>query len=81
MTIDVFVVASLAFMNCLQLVFWSLVVHRLVNKIMSRNYGEYDLVKNGPAIEQKSALSFSEYQEMMEEKEILNDLNSMLPGA
>jgi hypothetical protein len=53
------------------------VTHRLVNKLMSRNYGEYDLIKNGPAPLQEN-IGVREYEEALEEKEILRELNGLI---
>ncbi len=36
---------ALSIMNVFQLVFWGLMVQRLVDKLMSRNYHEYQVAK------------------------------------
>ncbi len=66
---------TLALLNVIQLVVWSVVTQRLVNKLMSKNYAEYDLIKNGPPIDDKP--SVRDYHEELEEREILEELNGL----
>ncbi len=73
-----YVIAVLAVMNVAQLIFWAIYTHKLINKLMSKNFAEYDLVTKGPKSPEKEVLSFSEYQDDLEEKEILAELNGQL---
>lgn len=73
-----FVVAILALMNVAQMVFWSFHNHKLVNKLMSRNFGEYQLIAHGPPEIKQEAISFDEYEEQHEEDQILSELNGVV---
>jgi hypothetical protein len=74
---EVVVVVSLSVLNIVQLIFWGIHTHKLTNKLMSRNFAEYDLVRKGPPKE-KEQIEFSEYEEELEEEEILTELNGMI---
>lgn len=62
-------------LNLLQFVYWSWQVHRLVNKLMSRNFAEYHAIVQGPIKDTPRAIPL----EHVEEKHILEELNGMFP--
>lgn len=72
---EVTVILVLLGLNVFQAVFWSYQCQRLVNKLMSRNYAEYVSIQK--PIEEKPAISRTEYEEALEEKDILEELNGM----
>lgn len=75
---EFYVIVTLAVMNVAQLVFWAIYTHKLINKIMSKNFAEYDLVTKGPPPPEKEAVGFSDYQDTLEEEEILAELNGQV---
>lgn len=72
-----YVVITLAGLNIFQFIFWSIQQHKLVNKLMSRNYAEYNQIISPAPIEQREIIDFRPHKE---EEDILNELNGMLPG-
>ena len=68
-----YILIILTLMNVFQLVYWSRQVHKLVDKVMSRNYAEYVQVTKPtlPTVFEKDDSS-------VEEQEILNELNGMV---
>lgn len=70
---ELIIISTLASLNVLQLLFWMRETHRLIDKIMCRNYGEYvQLQKSTPEIRPK----MDEFH--VDEKEVLEELNSLL---
>lgn len=65
------VVALLA-MNVIQLGFWSICVHRLIDKIMSKNYAEYVSTKS---YRPKESQTLPDNEISAEEQAILDELN------
>lgn len=65
-------------LNIIQFIFWSWQNQRLVNKLMSRNFAEYDYVIHKPK-EDSKIKSHREYESELEEQEILSELNGLLP--
>lgn len=72
------IVLSLALLNLGQLLFWGIYTHKLINKLMSKNFLEYDQIANKPAQEEPQRVSFDEYEDAHEEQEILRELNGMV---
>jgi hypothetical protein len=68
------VAEALALANLIQFVFWAFVANKLVNKVMSRDFAEYSLIKKGPKKkdEVKDDLAARD-----EELEVLNEVNAM----
>lgn len=60
-------------LNVAQFVFWGLCTHTLINKLMSKNFAEYDLIKKGPPKGEPGIDEDGVSKE--EEQEILNELN------
>ena len=73
---DWWILGALVALNIFQLIFWGFQVQRLVNKLMSRSYAEYDLVKRGPA----PAQEFKQDPESADEHDVLKELNGMIGG-
>lgn len=70
-------ISVLSALNIVQLIYWGYHCHTLINKLMSRNFAEYDLVKKGPAkVNQFEALDEEAEQE---NQSILSELNGLLP--
>lgn len=74
---DFYVIAILASLNIFQFIFWSFQHHKLVNKLMSRNYAEYNQIVNPAPTVAREIIDFAPHKE---EEDILNELNGMLPG-
>ncbi len=75
MSIETIVIYALIGLNLVQLVFWAICVHKLIDKIMSRNYAEY--VQSKPV--RPVAKSSNEVDSnQAEEEEVLRELNGML---
>jgi len=70
-------IIALGALNLFQLFYWGFTVQRLVNKLMSRNFAEYNAVINPPT-EVASNLTHKEYEEAKEEQAILDELNGMI---
>ena len=62
---------GLILLNIFQFFFWSKQVHKLVDKLMSRNYAEYVSIKNPP-------LPTVSEDDLGEESDILEELNDMV---
>lgn len=60
--------------NIAQFIFWSLQIHTLTNKLMSKNFAEYKAVKRKPEKVKKEEPTM---EELAEEAKILNELNGM----
>jgi hypothetical protein len=61
--------------NIVQFFFWGKFTQKLINKIMSKNYAEYELIKSGPKqVEPKLPDPLEEELN----KEILNELNGLM---
>ncbi len=71
------VILGLLGLNVFQLVWWSTQNHRLVDKLMSKNYAEYvqseNLKASLPVPKLTDSLSSAE------ENELLREINGMLP--
>lgn len=68
-------ISFLILLNLFQFIFWSYQVQKMINKLMSKNYAEYDLVKSGPPpVEIKPENPFSAH----EEQAILDELNGLI---
>ena len=65
---------GLLFLNLVQLIFWSIQNQRLVNKLMSRNYAEYEQAQK--PLEPRVVVK--EFEEAAEEQDILRELNGMI---
>lgn len=68
-----YVIFVLLGLNVFQLVYWSRQVHKLVDKIMSRNYAEY-VQTNRPTLPTVS----KDDDSFVEESDVLNELNGVL---
>jgi hypothetical protein len=75
--VEIITICLLGALNIYQFFFWSGQVHRLVNKLMSRNYQEYDFVKSGPPPKEEPVVDL---ESEAEEVAILNELNSFVGG-
>lgn len=71
------VIIFLGGLNLVQFVFWSFQAHRLLNKLMSRSFAEYNQIINPEPLEPREIIDFSQHKE---EEDILNELNGMLPS-
>lgn len=60
-------------LNVFQMVYWSRQVHKLVDKLMSRNYAEYVQINTPPL----PTVRLPD-ETIVEEKDILAELNGML---
>lgn len=69
-----FVIGLLLLLNVLQACFWGYQCQRLLNKLMSRNYAEYDLIASGPAVSEPKK---EDPTDSLEEQAILNELNGL----
>jgi len=63
-------------LNIYQGWFFSNQIQTLVDKVMSRDFAEYNLIKEGP--QEKILKSHDEYEEDIEERDILKELNGMI---
>lgn len=63
--------------NVFQFIYWSIDHHKMVNKIMSRNYGE---LIQAEALKNPSPMSSVASEINVKEDEVLNELNGMLGG-
>lgn len=73
------VILGLLGLNVFQIVYWSRQTHRLIDKIMSRNYAEYITVQK----DQATSFSLPEKakkEDLPEVDEDLERLNSQLAG-
>ena len=59
-------------LNVFQLVYWSRQTHKLIDKVMSRNYAEYVQITTPPLPTVKV-----EDDSLIEEKDVLKELNGM----
>lgn len=64
-------------LNVCQAIYWSIQVHRLVNKLMCRNFAEYNQIINPEPLMKREVFDFSQARE---QEEILSELNGMLPS-
>lgn len=72
---ELWLVVLLSVLNVAQFFFWSMQVHRLVNKLMSKNFAEYNAIISGP---EPVAPRPPDLEAEHEEQEILKELNSMV---
>jgi hypothetical protein len=70
------VIATLAGLNVFQLVYWSRLQSRLVDKLMSRNYAEYVQLSKPPP-SPGLAVTLPDHA-AVEEQDVLSTLNRML---
>lgn len=75
--IELVVIGLLCALNVFQFLFWSVQNQRLVDKLMSRNYAEYDLVKQGPPPRREVPV---DTEAIREEADILAELNGFVGG-
>ncbi len=68
-----YLIAGLALTNVVQFMFWSWQNQTLVNKLMCKDYAEYNLIKKGPPKVQPIE---EDPREEIESQEILRELNS-----
>lgn len=68
------IILILILLNALQMLFWGYQCQRLINKVMSRNYAEYDLIVNGP---REAPPKKEDPISQQEEQEILDELNGL----
>lgn len=68
-------IGLLASLNLIQFFFWSFQVHRLVNKLMSKDFAEYNAIVKGPPERTPQVVDFDS---VVEEQDILKELNSLL---
>lgn len=73
--IEIWLIALLSILNLVQFFFWSAQVHRLVNKLMSKDFAEYNAVVNGP---QPPSVRPVDLEAVAEEEDILKELNAMV---
>lgn len=71
------VAAGLALANLLQLLFWSYQVQKLINKLMSRNFAEYNQLVN--ATDSKEA-ELTTGEHLGEDHDALDELNALIPS-
>ena len=64
--------------NIVQFIFWSKQVHRLIDKVMSRNYAEFVQAERtrGPSLVKKELGKLPE-SEQVEEEKVLQELNGL----
>ena len=67
-------VLCLSALNAFQLLYWSWQTHKLVNKLMSRNYAEYNYVKAPLASVPKT----QDFESVNQNEEVLQELNAMI---
>lgn len=71
-------VGVLVALNVFQLLYWAHIVQRLVDRLMSKSFAEYQQVKNGPPPKSEPK---EDLDAIHEENEILDEINRMLPTA
>lgn len=76
--IELIVICILTALNVFQFLFWSVQNQRLVDKLMSRDYAEYNLVKSGPPPRPEPKVDL---ESVAEETQILKELNSFVGGV
>lgn len=77
MSLEIWIIIILAMLFIAREVHWTILTHRLVNKLMSRNFAEYQAVVQGPP---KREEKHEDLALLEEEQSILNELNAMLPS-
>lgn len=76
--IESFLVFFLVATNVFQFLFWSNQNQKLIDKLMSKNFAEYQAVKRKPDVKPQKDPE-EELAAIEEERQILNELNGMLP--
>ena len=71
------VIASLVGLNVFQLYYWSRVTHKLIDKLMSRNYAEYVSIEKSTDQSDKLPLRI---ETETDDESVLNELNGMIPN-
>ena len=72
MLFNEYVVLGLVGIILIQHLFWTYQTHKLIDKLMSKNFAEYHMIKNPAKIEKPKEL------DPIEEKELLQQINGML---
>lgn len=72
------IIISLVSLNIFQLIFWSWQNHKLVNKLMCRDFAEYSLITNGPPKVEKPE---EDPNRIAEEEAVLMEVNSLFKGT
>lgn len=72
---EIHLIEALSLANLFQLIFWGYHVHVLLNRAMSKNFAEYNLIKKGPP----KITTVNLVEDESEETSILNELNGMFP--
>jgi hypothetical protein len=67
---ELYLIIGLGCLNVFQFFFWSLEVHRLIDKLMSKNYAEYISVKK-PQL----PVVFEQDPDSIDEQDVLKELN------
>ncbi len=75
MTLEHVMILCLSILNAVQLLFWTWQIHKLVNKLMCRDFAEYKAVKRGPG---PVGVPYVDETSVIQEQEILNELNGMI---
>jgi hypothetical protein len=78
------VISSLALLLILTNALWAWVTHKLINKLMSRTFWDYQQAKAGPALQKQAAQELPEFkidQNAAEEKVELDRLDAMIRGV
>ena len=78
MTFDAWIIVGLAVTNVFQMIYWSRETHKLLDKLMSRNYAEYEQVKNLRR-ELPHALTMTEEDQDLQDED-LKSLNNTMAG-
>lgn len=73
--LSLWLLGFLVLLNLGQFFFWSFQVHRLVNKLMSKDFAEYNAIVRGPPKREPPLVNI---EGEVEEQDILKELNSML---
>lgn len=76
MSVEGLTILCLSGLNAFQLLYWTWTVHKLVNKLMSRNYAEYNYVEKPPKSSLKSGVVVAD--DLVENEKVLNELNAMV---
>lgn len=75
---DLIAIGLLAGLNVFQFIFWSVQNQRLVDKLMSRDFAEYNHVKSGPPPRVEPRLDL---ESVAEEQAILAEINGFVGGT
>lgn len=67
-----YLIFGLVSLILIQHLFWTYQTHKLLDKLMSKNFAEYHMIKNPAKVEKPREL------DPIEEKQLLNEINGML---